>query len=129
MKILADLAKDFEQCHLIYCSLGSQLSFCTVHAGSESLLAGVLNIEEAVIVHVGGVELLDGAGHGDHHAPGAEQEEGLRLVEGQPVPDDGGQLGQGQLPGYQVLHFVNAGQRSLLKCSVRHKVGHVIKAF
>ena len=58
-----------------------------------------------ILYREGELEEVSGAG---------EQEEGVCLTERQSIPDDGGQLGDGEIPGHQVLHLVNNRQGPLL---------------
>ena len=83
----------------------------------KRLLAGVLDVEEPVLVEALPVELGHGGGHGDHGASGGEQEEGGGGGEGESVPHDGGEVAHGELLRHQVLHLVNTRQRFLLKYS------------
>ena len=62
-------------------------------SSSKCLLCSVLDVEEAVLVHVDLVEVLHRHAQGDQSAAGGEQEEGVGLVQRQPVPDYCGQLG------------------------------------
>jgi len=80
----------------------------------ECLLAGVLDIDVAVLVLVLRVELCHGSRQGDHGAPGGEQEEGGGGGDREPVPHDGGELAHDEVVRHQVLYLFNNGQRFLL---------------
>ena len=60
---------------------------------SKCLLTGVLYVEETILVHVDHVQVLHGHAQGDQGATGGKQEEGVRLIQRQPVPDYCSKLG------------------------------------
>ena len=81
---------------------------------AEGFLAGVGDVEETVRIRVEAVDCLDRHGELEHLARAGEEEQRLGLTERQSVAHDGGQLGDGEFLGHQVLHFVYTGQCLLL---------------
>merc|ERR550532_2010387 len=77
---------------------------------AESLLRGIHQVEEAILVHLFSVQLRHW--HGDRGEVGVvdKEEEGLGGVELQPAPDDLDELAHGDVVGDQELGLVQHRQ-------------------
>jgi len=86
------------------------MSFHNLVSSAESLLRGINQVEEAILVHLFSVQLRHW--HGDRGEVGVvdEEEEGLGGVELQPAPDDLDELAHGDVVGDQELGLVQHRQ-------------------
>ena len=80
----------------------------------KNFLTGVVQVEEPIYILALFVEVSNGDRQCRHVPVGCVHEEGLPVTEGQPVPDNGGELRHAQLHGHQELHLVHGRQGLLL---------------